>query len=126
MKKIVLIFGVSALIFSCNNVDTSNSELSTQMDSLSYSLGVSVANNLKSSGFETIESSAISAAFNDVFSENDVKISEEDANALIQDYFMELSQKKSQEATNKGQAFLDETLPKKVWLLLHQVFNTKC
>ena len=112
MKKIVLIFGVSALIFSCNNVDTSNSELSTQMDSVSYSLGVSVANNLKSSGFETIESSAISAAFNDVFSENDVKISEEDANALIQDYFMELSQKKSQEATNKGQAFLDENATK--------------
>ena len=112
MKKIVLIFGVSALIFSCNNVDTSNSELLTQMDSVSYSLGVSVANNLKSSGFETIESSAISAAFNDVFSENDVKISEEDANALIQDYFMELSQKKSQEATNKGQAFLDENATK--------------
>lgn len=112
MKKIVLIFGVSALIFSCNNVDTSNSELLTQMDSVSYSLGVSVANNLKSSGFETIESSAISAAFNDVFSENDVKISEEDANALIQDYFMELSQKKSQEATNKGQAFLVENASK--------------
>jgi FKBP-type peptidyl-prolyl cis-trans isomerase FklB len=112
MKKIVLIFGVSALIFSCNNVDTSNSELSTQMDSVSYSLGVSVANNLKSSGFETIESSAISAAFNDVFSENDVKISEEDANALIQDYFMELSQKKSQEATTNGQAFLDENATK--------------
>ena len=112
MKKIVLIFGVSALIFSCNSVDTSNSELSTQMDSVSYSLGVSVANNLKSSGFETIESSAISEAFNDVFSENDVKISEEDANALIQDYFMELSQKKSQEATNKGQAFLDENATK--------------
>ncbi len=112
MKKIVLIFGVSALIFSCNNEDISNSELSTQMDSLSYSLGVSVANNLKSSGFETIESSAISAAFNDVFSGNVVKISEEDANALIQDYFMELSQKKSQEATNKGQAFLDENAAK--------------
>ena len=112
MKKIVFIFGVSTLIFSCNNVETSNSELLTQMDSVSYSLGVSVANNLKSSGFETIESSAISAAFNDVFSENDVKISEEDANALIQDYFMELSQKKSQEATNKGQAFLDENASK--------------
>ncbi len=112
MKKIVLIFGVSALIFSCNKLDSSSSELLTQMDSVSYSLGVSVANNLKSSGFETVESSAISAAFNDVFSENEVKISEEDANALIQDYFMELSQKKSQEATNKGQAFLDENATK--------------
>ncbi|MBL6657183.1 MAG: FKBP-type peptidyl-prolyl cis-trans isomerase [Flavobacteriales bacterium] len=82
------------------------------MDSVSYSLGVSLANNLKTSGFETVESDAISSAFNDVFSENDVKISEEDANALIQDYFMELSQKKSQEAISKGQAFLDENAKK--------------
>ncbi|MBL6873774.1 MAG: FKBP-type peptidyl-prolyl cis-trans isomerase, partial [Flavobacteriales bacterium] len=66
----------------------------------------------KTSGFETVESDAISSAFNDVFSENDVKISEEDANALIQDYFMELSQKKSQEAISKGQAFLDENAKK--------------
>ncbi len=112
MKKIVIISGVTALIFSCNSVDTMNTELTTKMDSVSYSLGVSVANNLKTSGFETVESDAISSAFNDVFSENDVKISEEDANALIQDYFMELSQKKSQEAVSKGQAFLDENAKK--------------
>lgn len=112
MKKIVIISGVTALIFSCNSVDTMNTELTTKMDSVSYSLGVSLANNLKTSGFETVESDAISSAFNDVFSENDVKISEEDANALIQDYFMELSQKKSQEAISKGQAFLDENAKK--------------
>lgn len=112
MKKIVLISGVTALIFSCNSVGTMNTDLTTKMDSVSYSLGVSVANNLKTSGFETVESDAISSAFNDVFSDNDVKISEEDANALIQDYFMELSQKKSQEAVSKGQAFLDENAKK--------------
>ena len=32
---------------------------------------------------------------------------------LIQDYFVELSQKKSQEAISAGQAFLDETVKKK-------------
>lgn len=112
MKKIILITGITTLIFSCSNTDTSNTDLSTKLDSISYSLGVSVANNLKSSGFESVESAAISAAFNDVFSENDVKISEEDANALIQDYFMEMTLKKSEDATQKGQVFLDENSKK--------------
>ncbi|MBL6873841.1 MAG: hypothetical protein ISR00_07880, partial [Flavobacteriales bacterium] len=62
MKKIVIISGVTALIFSCNSVDTMNTELTTKMDSVSYSLGVSLANNLKTSGFETVESDAISSA----------------------------------------------------------------
>ncbi|MGB1305984.1 MAG: FKBP-type peptidyl-prolyl cis-trans isomerase [Flavobacteriales bacterium] len=78
------------------------------MDSVSYSLGISVANNLKSSGFESIETQAVASAFSDVFEGNEVKINEEDANMLIQDYFVELSQKKSQEAISTGQAFLDE------------------
>ncbi|MGB2363602.1 MAG: FKBP-type peptidyl-prolyl cis-trans isomerase [Flavobacteriales bacterium] len=78
------------------------------MDSVSYSLGISVANNLKSSGFESIETHAVASAFSDVFEGNEVKINEEDANMLIQDYFVELSQKKSQEAISTGQAFLDE------------------
>ena len=40
------------------------------------------------------------------------KINEEDANILIQEYFVELSQKKSQEAISAGQAFLDENAKK--------------
>ncbi len=108
MKKIVLITGITALIFSCNNVETSSSDLSTKIDSLSYSLGVSVANNIKSSGFDSIKSGAVSLAFNDVYSGNEVKISEEDANALIQEYFIELTEKKNQAAIKKGQVFLEE------------------
>ena len=43
-----------------------------------------------------------------MFLRNEVKINEEDANMLIQDYFVDLSQKKSQEAISAGQEFLDE------------------
>ena len=108
MKKSLLVLILGSTIVSCSNVQNGNAELNTRLDSVSYSLGVSVANNLKSSGFDEIQSSAISTAFDDVFSQNEVKISEEDANAIIQQYFTEMSERKSQQAIDEGQIFLQE------------------
>ena len=108
MKNKLFVLGIAVTVVACNQTSYNNVELNTQMDSVSYSLGISVANNLKSSGFESIETQALASAFSDVFEGNEVKINEEDANMLIQEYFVELSQKKSQEAISAGQAFLDE------------------
>ena len=108
MKKSLIVLILGSAIVGCSNVQISNAELNTRLDSVSYSLGVSVANNLKSSGFDEIQSSAMSAAFDDVFSQNEVKISEEDANAIIQQYFTEMSERKSQQAIDEGQIFLQE------------------
>ena len=96
------------------------------LDSVSYSLGVSVANNLKSSGFDEIQSSAISTAFDDVFSQNEVKISEEDANAIIQQYFTEMSERKANKLLMKDKYFCRRMDKKKALLLRLQVYNTKC
>ena len=108
MKNKLFILVIVVTSVACNQTSYNNVNLNTQMDSVSYSLGISVANNLKSSGFDSIETHAVASAFSDVFEGNEVKINEEDANMLIQDYFVELSQKKSQEAISAGQAFLDE------------------
>ena len=108
MKNKLFMLGIAVTFVACNQTSYKNVELNTQIDSVSYSLGISVANNLKSSGFERIETQAVASAFSDVFDGNEVKINEEDANMMIQDYFVELSQKKSQEAISTGQAFLDE------------------
>ena len=112
MKNKLFILGIAVTFVACNQTSYKNVELNTQIDSVSYSLGISVANNLKSSGFESIETQAFASAFSDVFEGNEVKINEEDANILIQEYFVELSQKKSQEAISAGQAFLDENAKK--------------
>ena len=112
MKNKLFILGIVVTSVACNQTSYNNVKLNTQMDSVSYSLGISVANNLKSSGFESIETHAVASAFSDVFEGNVVKINEEDANVLIQDYFVELSQKKSQEAISAGKALLDENAKK--------------
>jgi len=108
MKNTFFILIIAISLVACNQEKHTNNELTTSIDSVSYSLGISVANNLKNSGFESIETDAMTSAFNDVFAANDVKITEEEANVLIQEYFMELSEKKSKEAVSEGNAFLEE------------------
>lgn len=112
MKNKLFILGVAATLVACNQENYTNAELTTQIDSVSYSLGISVANNLKNSGFESIETDAMASAFNDVFSDKEVRITEDEANLLIQDYFLELSENKSQEATAEGSSFLIENAKK--------------
>lgn len=106
-KNTLFIVGLSLSLVACN-VEQTNYELTTEVDTLSYSLGISVANNLVANGFEDLEVKGISSAFNDVLSDNELKLNEEEANTFIQNYFAELSQKKSQQAIDEGNKFLEE------------------
>lgn len=65
-----------------------------QMDSVSYSLGVLMAQNLKSQGFDKLDTNALSEAMDAVINDGEVKISVEKANAIVQGYM----QNKQQEA----------------------------
>ncbi len=66
MKKISLLVFVTALILSsCNNKteeeeknDSNTKILETEMDSVSYSLGVNMATSVKQQGMETIDANA--------------------------------------------------------------------
>jgi len=83
-------------------------EEKTNMDSLSYSLGVLVAQNLKSQGFEGLEASSMAAAIQDVLTDQDLKIDVQQANANVQSYMQ--AKQAAQFAENKeaGEAFLAE------------------
>ena len=107
MKKKYLIIGFSFLLFSCN-YENVNVDLNTQVDSVSYSLGISVAENLTNSGFENLNTKAFQLGFQDVLSSNDVKINQQNANILIQEYLTELTTKKNTLAIEEGKKFLEE------------------
>lgn len=83
-------------------------EEKTNMDSLSYSLGVLVAQNLKSQGFENLDASSMAAAIQDVLTDKDLKIDVKEANAQVQSYMQ--AKQAAQFAENKGagEAFLKE------------------
>ena len=86
MKKINLLIVSIVLIFSsCNNANYKTPE--TEMEKVSYSLGVNVATGVKAQGLETLDINAISKAMSDVFDGNDLDISEEESMQVLQDYF---------------------------------------
>jgi FKBP-type peptidyl-prolyl cis-trans isomerase len=77
-------------------------------DSLSYAIGVQVASYYKAQGVEKINNVYLDKAFNDVFNNQSLTITEEDANMKIQQKLQEFMTKKISVAKEAGTKFLEE------------------
>ena len=86
------------------NAQNTNSE----MEKVSYSLGVSIATNVKSQGLEQVDYESLTNALRDVFENNQLQISENESNMILQDYFGKLANKKKQANIEAGKNFLNE------------------
>lgn len=82
--------------------------LNNSMDSLSYSIGVRIASDLKKQGFKDLNSDALAKGINDVLSGNELLIDANQAMSNIQQYIQD--QKAAQHSGNKnaGEQFLEE------------------
>ena len=108
MKKInLLIISVSLILSACTNKNTYKTP-ETEMEKVSYSLGVNMASSVKSQGLDSIDANAVAKAFEDVFQENDLDISEEESMKILQEYFGKLQAEKSAKANEAGAAYLAE------------------
>ena len=74
----LLILSISLILSACTSKNTYKKP-ETEMEKVSYSLGVNMASSVKSQGLETIDADAVAKAFNDVFQGNDLDISEEES-----------------------------------------------
>ena len=83
-----------------------------ELDKVSYSLGLSIASNLISSGVTTINAKAFIDGLNVVFSGKMPEIMPDEANNILQDYFDKLQQAKGKEAKAEGEKFLAENKKK--------------
>jgi len=88
------------------NSEPKKMELKTEMDSLSYSIGINIANNLKSSGVDTINADAVAAAINDVLVGNDTTIDITKANEIINTFFQGAAERKAKADRKEGVDFL--------------------
>ena len=83
-----------------------------ELDKVSYSLGLSIASNLISSGVTTINAEAFIDGLNVVFSGKMPEIMPDEANNILQDYFDKLQQAKGKEEKAEGEKFLAENKKK--------------
>ena len=113
MNKTVqlLIVGFAIVLSSCSN-DATNKTPETEMEKVSYSLGVNVATGVKAQGLDTIDANAVAKAFNDVFEGNDLDISEEESMEVLQAYFGKLQAAAKAKAGEAGNAYLAENAAK--------------
>jgi len=78
------------------------------MEKVSYALGLSLGNNLLSSGVTSINAAKLAKGIQDVLDQNQPEISYQDAQQIINDFFQSLSEKASEQANAAGVAFLAE------------------
>lgn len=83
-------------------------KLETAMDSLSYSVGILLAQNLKAQGLDKVDIADLQQGLADVFSGTDLKIDPQTANVLFRDHMMKQQQKALTENKMKGQKFLQD------------------
>ena len=113
MNKTVqlLIVGFAIVLSSCSN-NATNKTPETEMEKVSYSLGVNVATGVKAQGLDTIDANAVAKAFNDVFKGNELDISEEESMEVLQAYFGKLQAAAQAKANEAGNAYLTENAAK--------------
>ena len=112
MKKINLLILSVAVIFSSCSKDNTYKKPETEMEKVSYSLGVNMASSVKSQGLESIDANAVAKAFNDVFEGKDLDISEEESMSILQEFFGKIQAEKSAKANEAGKTYLAENAKK--------------
>lgn len=107
MKKSILLFGVSVLFLGACSQGQKTVKIESQLDSVSYAMGVSIGANLLQSKVDSLNVPAFSDGLKDALAKGDLKISEEEAQGVINNYFQGLSKKQAEGNVNKGKAFLE-------------------
>jgi FKBP-type peptidyl-prolyl cis-trans isomerase len=86
--------------------------LKNQIDSVSYSFGASIANDLKKRGVNSLNYAVLSKAMNDVFSSQAALLSPEKSQETIYAFLSSLEKKKYEGAISEGATFLAENKKK--------------
>ncbi len=101
------IFFILIALVACQNQATlPEAELHTRTDSVSYSLGVNMANNLKERGFEQVNPLLVAQAMDDILQQSDAQISNEQSIVILQHYVQGLEKKQSERNLDLEKEFL--------------------
>lgn len=115
MKKHILsltLLGGVLFYASCQQTENKSSKLENELDSVSYSLGVSVAQNLKMSGMEEINADLFAQGIEDMMKTDTPQIIPAVADQLINSYLTSLRTRASEKSKKESEDFLAENKEK--------------
>ena len=116
MKKLVLL-GVAISLFACQQeeekIDTSiPSELATELDSISYLIGIYVGSDMKQKGMTAIQKTSFLTGIQRSLEGLESEISPEIASTFMNAYFNKLQQEKLNKSNQQADSFLNENKSK--------------
>lgn len=111
IRSIVVMTAAALVLSSCGK--GGSAKLKTDVDSVSYSIGIMVGTNLKdNSGLDKLNEEAMAAAIRDVYSGKDLTFDTKKAEAFLNKYFQELQVKQKTKNLEAGKKFLEENKKK--------------
>ena len=113
MLKWTTLVLIIATVASCKVSDKmEKKELTTELEKVSYGLGISAATFYKSKGMDSIDAEALAMGMNDVFSSDSLKMTEAEAQELLNTFFADLQKKQADALKKEGEEFLLENAKK--------------
>tara|TARA_Y100000385_G_scaffold212272_1_gene220487 strand:+ start:252 stop:926 length:675 start_codon:yes stop_codon:yes gene_type:complete len=112
MKNIIILSSLILFLACKTEKPKESASLITELDSVSYSLGVNIGENIKKQ-FENINLDNFEAGIKDVLEkELETKISDNQAQAIINSYFSKKQKKESESMIEEGANYLQENAKK--------------
>lgn len=108
MKKIILL----TMVCLIGQTFYAQQSKNNKMDTLSYSVGVLVAQGLKQQGLSAVNATDLATGINEVLAGDSLKVSVEEANAILQNYMKEQAMIKFKVQKEEGENFLAENAKK--------------
>jgi FKBP-type peptidyl-prolyl cis-trans isomerase len=112
LKPTLALISMVAIMSGCNSQKVAKTDIKTEIDSLSYAIGVNMGHGLKSSKIEGINSLALAMGLQDVQSEKKDMMTSEKALEYIQKYLSNLQTKVAAKNIEEGKTFLEENAKK--------------
>jgi FKBP-type peptidyl-prolyl cis-trans isomerase FklB len=88
-------------------------DLKTELDTVSYSLGVNIGSNIKQQGVKDLNLNALMKGMEQALAGDSTWLNDQQAMSAIQAYFTKISEAKGAESKKVGEAFLAENAKKK-------------
>jgi FKBP-type peptidyl-prolyl cis-trans isomerase FklB len=95
-------------LISQHNFNRINMSFEKQVDKFSYALGLSLASNLLQSGIKVVDYQNLFDAIEDVLEGRMPKLSADEANRVIDEYFQNRQASEGSKNLNEGQLFLEK------------------
>ncbi len=95
-------------LISQHNFNRINMSFEKQVDKFSYALGLSLASNLLQSGIKVVDYQNLFDAIEDVLEGRMPKLSADEANRVINEYFQNRQASEGSKNLNEGQLFLEK------------------